>query len=82
MLDEFEGRFLMLGDTISKWTMGEWENEFSGYNDSLLIFVTERQNLMNYFEGVIKLDNAYDLFVVTYKQILENNWIVTIPTNK
>ena len=78
---DFESRFLMIGDTISMYTMGDWDNQFSGLNDSLFIFATKQQDLIDYFEGAREQANVYELFVITYKELLENEWIITIPIN-
>lgn len=70
--------FSNLGDTLIFGTIGNWNGYFSGPNDSLLIFATERKNLINFFESKIERDSTCRIFVVTYKDLLYSNWIISI----
>lgn len=67
-----------IGDTIRFSAIGNWNNKFSSPNDSLLIFATERQKLLDFFENKIERDSTCQVFVVTYKNLLDNNWTITI----
>ena len=67
-----------LFDTISHGVLGSWKNVFSSPDDTLLIFVVERSKMYEFFEDKIEVDSVYETFVFTYRELLENNWVITL----
>jgi hypothetical protein len=67
-----------IGDTLVVPTKGNWNSHFNNYDDSLLIFTSDKQKLIDYFEGKIVKDSVYELFVISYKELLDKNWLITL----
>jgi len=71
--------FYRIDDTMSSHVVGGWENKFSHPNDTLFVFVTEKEKLRDYFKGEITKERTYEVFIITYNEILNYNWIIPIP---
>lgn len=63
-------------DTTDLWTRGDWDIDLKSNN--LLVYFIDSSKFEDYCKNLIPLDSTYKKYEFTNKDVIDNNWILTI----